>query len=240
MNLTIDSGNTFTKAGIFDEGRLVSFMNNIMEQDFEAIAKKYKPKNLIISSVSKNHEAFSNFFPTIKKMIYLDHTTKLPIKNLYDSPETLGSDRIAAAVGSTVIFPEKDRLTIDAGTCITFDITDKKDNYLGGSISPGIEMRFKALNTFTSRLPLVERKEKADLIGENTNEALLSGVINGTVAEIEGIIRAYKDMFPGIKIIICGGDAAFFESKIKETIFAVPQLVMIGLNRILEYNVSEV
>src|SRR5690606_39004433 len=128
-------------------------------------------------------------------------------------------------------------LVIDAGTCITFDLVDSQ-GYHGGTIAPGLQMKFKALNTFTARLPLLSTSASVQVLGRNTNEAIQSGVINGTIAEIEGMINQFSSEFSNLKTIICGGDAKFFESRIKATIFVIPELVLIGLNRILLYNVS--
>jgi type III pantothenate kinase len=137
------------------------------------------------------------------------------------------------------MFPNSNILVIDAGTCITYDFIDKNGVYQGGAISPGINLKLKALNTFTQKLPLIEFKNEFVLIGQTTEESILSGVLNGTIAEIEGIIGYYSHSFSDLKTIICGGASNFFESKIKAPIFVVPELVLIGLNRILQYNVSK-
>jgi type III pantothenate kinase len=238
MNLVIDSGNTSIKLGIFDDGALKEVIPNLSFEGLKEFSKKLVPGNVIISSVSiESQDLVSLFFAS--KIIVLNTETRLPFKNLYKTPQTLGSDRIAAVAGGQKLFPYHNCLVIDAGTCITFDFLDKSGSYLGGSISPGLSLRFKAMNNFTARLPLVERKDHAELIGQSTEEAILSGVINGTVGELNSLIASYKDAFPDLKVIICGGDTSFFESKIKPSIFAVPELVLIGLNRILEYNVSE-
>jgi type III pantothenate kinase len=239
MNLAIDVGNTFIKAGVFDKGRLTSFRSNMNEEELIHLFAEIKPEHLIISSVGKSPSSIFELLGPVKKTIFLDSSTNVPLINLYKTPQTLGMDRIAASVGAAFLFPETDRLVIDAGTCITYDFIDYKDQYHGGGISPGIDLRFKALNTFTKKLPLVERNNEVELIGSNTEKSILSGVINGVLCEVDGIISQYKSRYSGIKIIICGGDSSFFESKIKETIFAVPELVIIGLNRILEYNVSK-
>ena len=239
MNLAVDVGNTFIKAGVFDKEELVTFSSNINEAALIDLFSKIRPEHLIISSVGENPSALAACLSPVKSKILLNASTKVPLINLYQSPQTLGVDRVAAAVGASYLYPQTDRLVIDAGTCITYDFIDSKDQYFGGGISPGIELRFKALNTFTKKLPLVHRSEQVELIGSNTEKSILSGVINGVLGEVEGIINQYKSKYSGIKIIICGGDSSFFESKIKQTIFAVPELVIIGLNRILEYNVSE-
>jgi type III pantothenate kinase len=126
---------------------------------------------------------------------------------------------------------------IDAGTCITYDFLDSDGIYHGGAISPGLRMRFQAVHTFTSRLPLVDTPAEALLIGDTTEKSIQSGVVNGIVAEAKGIIQQYERQFEGLTVILCGGDGGFFENKLKGSIFAVPELVLSGLNSILNYNV---
>jgi type III pantothenate kinase len=162
----------------------------------------------------------------------------MPLKILYKTPATLGVDRLAAACGARALFPLQHCLTIDAGTCVTFDFIDMDGNYYGGAISPGMNMRFQALHTFTARLPLVSPAGEANLIGDSTESSIRSGVINGLAAEIDGIIHQYQLKFEGLRAILCGGDALFFENKLKASIFASPELVLVGLNSILIYNVN--
>jgi type III pantothenate kinase len=203
-----------------------------------AITKKYAIKKAVISSVRENASVISEKINVMNTLI-IDQHTKLPFKNLYKTPETLGTDRIAAIAGAKILYPQAHCLAIDAGTCITFDFIDADNNYHGGSISPGIDLRFKALHNFTARLPLVDRKERTDLMGANTEESMQSGVMRGIAAEIDGMIDSYRGRYPGLKVIICGGDSPFFETNLKQSIFVVPDLVLIGLNRILEYNAAE-
>ena len=166
----------------------------------------------------------------------LTHLLPLPIQIKYKTPKTLGVDRIAAVCGAIDIFPNKDSLVIDAGTAITYDFVDRQGNYEGGAISPGIEMRFEALHTFTERLPLVTKTGDLPLIGSSTETCIRSGVLNGAIAEMEGIIINYKQLYPDLGVVLCGGDSLFFENKLKPTIFAAPDLVLSGLNRILLHN----
>jgi len=172
----------------------------------------------------------------VNNFIYLNKKTKLPIINLYESPDTLGKDRLAAIIGANNIFKNQDVLVIDAGTAITFDFINKNNEYIGGNISPGLEMRYKSLNLFTSKLPLIKKDEKFNLIGKNTKEAIISGVQNGLVFEIDSYINIFKEKFNNIKIILTGGDSFFFEHKLKNCIFAEVFLIAIGLNKILIYN----
>ena len=162
----------------------------------------------------------------------------LPIQNLYSTPETLGVDRIAAVCGAQTTFPNEKCLVIDMGSCITYDYLNEKGEYHGGSISPGLNMRFKAVHTFTAKLPLVKPLADPALIGTTTASNIQSGVINGLTEEIKGIISLYQHKFGNIRVILCGGDAHFFENKLKGVIFAIPELVLIGLNSILSHNVN--
>ena len=195
-----------------------------------------KCDRLILSTV-KNKSNFKTLFSN-KNFVLLNNSTPLPIKILYKSPTSLGNDRIALAVGAITNFPNKNVLVIDAGTCITYDLINSKKEYLGGSISPGIQMRYNALHQFTSQLPLLESVDTAMLTGVNTEESIHSGIINGVFVEIDGIIQRYTNQYPDIKVIVTGGNAKFFDKGLKNTIFAKPNLLMEGLNKILDYNES--
>ena len=238
MNLVVDSGNTALKAAIFEKDKLKELLHHISLEELETIVKKYSFQKAVISSVNENASMISEKI-NLRHTLILDRHTKLPFKNLYKTPETLGTDRIAVVAGVKTFYPQAHCLAIDAGTCVTFDFIDADNNYHGGSISPGINLRFKALHNFTARLPLVNRREKAMVIGSNTEESIQSGVMNGIAAEVDGMINSYRSRYPELKVIICGGDAPFFETNPKQSIFAVPELVLIGLNRILEYNAAE-
>lgn len=245
MNITIDSGNTSTKMAFFEGGRITQLFH--FESLGQAVHLLPADKNarVIISSVKQSFTELEQYFQGFIKVLRLEHNTSVPIHNKYHTPHTLGMDRLAAVVGATVKFPCEACLVIDAGSCITYDFVDEKKNYHGGSISPGIAIRFKSLHSFTARLPLIETWEDApearvELTGHDTSEAIRSGVINGAVAEVNGIVDAYCEKHPGIRTLICGGNANYFESKIKQPIFAIPELVHWGLNRILEHNESEV
>ncbi len=180
-------------------------------------------------------DIFKNYnFPKI----YLNPETLLPINKNYETPETLGSDRIAGAVGANFLFPNQNCLIIDMGTAIKYDYVSADGTFQGGIISPGKRIRFEALHTFTKRLPLVEATEIPDLIGKSTITCIQSGVVNGIIAEVNGMIENYKNL-GDCQVILCGGDAPFFESRIKKPTFANSNLVLIGLNRILQYNVEQ-
>lgn len=234
--ICIDIGNTLLKYGIFEGPDFVTAGQVSSPAELPGLIAQYQVQQAIVSSVRGQEHLL---LPVAGKTIWLTHETLVPIQNKYGTPHTLGMDRLAAVVGANYFFPEKDCLVIDAGTCITFDYIDRQAQYYGGSISPGLAMKFKALHTFTGKLPLVEQTEKAEvpLIGGNTIECLQSGVLNGTLAEVEGLIAEYKQQSPELITVLCGGDAPFFETNLKARIFAVPDLVLIGLNRILNYNV---
>ena len=169
--------------------------------------------------------------------IELDHFTPIPVVNKYRTPDTLGYDRIAAAVGAYTICPGKNVLVIDAGTAITYDIVTADGEFLGGNISQGVEIRFKSLNKYTNRLPLLERPEHAPpLLGSSTREAIQSGIINGLLFEMDGFIDAISKEYPKLQVVLTGGDANYFVGKLKNSIFVDPNLNLIGLNRILEHN----
>lgn len=242
-NLVIDIGNTLTKVAVFNQDEIIfsdqssGLSQNIVYQ----IKEKHQPQNLIISTVREdlelNVEALKNDFNYIR----FDQQSETPIKNYYKSKATLGLDRLAAVIGAQKIYPNQSVLVIDAGTCITYDVINDKGEYYGGSISAGIEMRFKAMHQFTSKLPLVVFDESfEESFGSDTPSAIGSGVINGVVYEVEGFINQQLKTNPNTKIILCGGNSAFFESRFKNSIFAhlilhEPNLVLIGLNTVVNY-----
>lgn len=239
MNICIDIGNTNAKLGFFRKNKLLDIKLNVTDRQIIKILKENNPEQIAIGTVRKGIGELIKKSSKISNTLVINHLTRLPINILYDTPHTLGIDRVAAATGAAYLFKNQNCLTIDLGTCITYDFTDSSSNYRGGGISPGIEMKLKAMHKFTSKLPNVTTKTNAQLIGKTTKECMLSGAINGTIVEIEGIIRLYQQSFDDLTIIFCGGDAIFFESKIKGHIFANPNLVLVGLNQILKYNLNE-
>ena len=191
----------------------------------------------ILSSVKPVDDEILQFLSeSFDLFIELDHETELPIKNLYETPETLGKDRIAAAVGANEFFPDQNLLIIDAGTAITYDLVSEKNEFIGGNISPGLQMRFKALNQFTGKLPLVSYFDEFQNIGRNTTEAIRAGVQNGILYEIAQTIELFNKNYKNLQIVMTGGDSIFFDKKLNYTIFVHFNITLIGLNRILEYN----
>lgn len=248
MKLAIDIGNTRIKTGFYEAGDLLDrriFDNitvhelNELIQNFNTTKPEFSPVDkVIISSVKDYSTEIKDFLKTQFQFIELNHQLPLPIKLNYKTIKTLGKDRIALAVAASGMFPDQNALVIDAGTCITYDFINANKEYLGGGISPGVQMRFKALHTFTDKLPLVSHVDESDLIGNSTKDSIRSGVINGTIAEVNGIIEKYRQLFPDLKIILSGGDTYYFDKNLKYNIFANSNLVLEGLNMILDYNVG--
>ncbi len=241
MNLIIDIGNTATKYYIFKLDEIM-YKNKVESGeiiDFSFLYDKFPMiKNIIISSVATNEINIPNKIKNnIQTIIYLDENTPLPIKNNYQNKSTLGKDRIAAVVGAYNILPNHNVLVIDSGTAITFDFINKNAEYEGGNISPGLNMRFKALHEYTKRLPLVSQSTDCQLIGTCTQTAVKAGVQYGIIFEIDAYIDKFREKYSDLKVILTGGDAFFFVNKLKNRIFANYNLVALGLNRILEYNV---
>jgi type III pantothenate kinase len=244
MNASIDIGNTFAKIGFFEDDILVEVQKGLKINDLEEIVRLKNVKNLIISSVTRSFEELEEIFKGfVGNQMILTSQTPVPIIKKYDTPETLGADRLAGAVGANFLFPNTTCLIIDMGTALKYDFITKEKKFEGGIISLGMRIRFEALHTFTKKLPLLGAEGLPDLVGTNTKTCIQSGVINGMIAEINGIIEKYYEK--GVQqVILCGGDAQFFESQIKIPNFApqlkfVPHLVLIGLNRILQYNVEK-
>ncbi len=243
MNISIDIGNTQTKIGFFEGNLLVqtSILINSHLDNMKQVLNDYQNKNhkVIVSSVINLEKDFLEYFNFNFDTLIFTSTTPIPIFNFYHSPLSLGMDRLAAVIGSNFLFKDKNRLVIDAGTCITYDLITYNNEYLGGGISPGIRMRFKALNNYTGKLPLVETIEKNNMIGRTTIESIKSGVINGIIAEINGIIEKYSCSYRELQVLITGGDSPFLVINLKNSIFAAPHLVLQGLNEVLIYNKTD-
>ncbi len=244
MNLILDLGNSYGKIAVCDGDHVVesATYEKITNRELAYFHTRYTGlKGAIISSVVNYSREIIDYLNTLySPCIELDHSTPIPLKNRYRTPETLGYDRIAAAVGAYTIYPGKTVLVIDAGTAITYDIVNSEGEYLGGNISPGLEIRFKSLNKYTNRLPHLERpEEKPPLVGETTKEAIQSGIVNGVLFEMDGFIEAMSQKYPSLQVVLTGGDAKYFAGKLKSSIFVDLNLNLIGLNRILEHNASE-
>lgn len=238
MNLIIDIGNTYTKVAITDgyNNVFVDRFEHLAVTDIDKIISAFSPDKAILSAVGRKDPVLIEALGQKLRFIELNHNTPLPIVNQYKTPETLGQDRIAAAVGANYLYPNEDLLVIDSGTAITYDLVTKDGKYIGGAISPGIALRFKSLNQHTANLPLITNYSDNFIVGASTEECIESGVLNGAIGEIEYFINRYTEEFPAIRVVFTGGDANFFVNKLKNSIFVVHNLVIIGLNRILEFN----
>ena len=238
MDLMIDIGNSRIKYAGFVDNQ-IQYRGKCDLSGFHKSMDEFNTNNVlrvVVCSVKPIPKAFSLALEK-RGLKYIElHNLFPPIVNKYQSPETLGSDRLALAVGGFHAFPGKAVLILDLGTCMTFDLIDNEGAYLGGSISPGLQMRLKALHTFTAKLPRVKLSEPKDLLGKNTKESILSGVVLGMAMELTGTIDAYEERYPQIKVILTGGDAPFFDKKLKNSIFADPDLLLKGMNFILTQN----
>ncbi len=238
MNLVVDSGNTRFKVGVFDNDVLIRKEFFTHAHDLKKFIAGNSFDHILVSSVKFDPAEILSWSSNPGKKIVLTSSLPLPIKLAYTTPHTLGVDRIAAACGALLVYPDEDCLVIDCGTCINYEFLDRNNIYHGGAISPGISMRFEAMHTFTSKLPLVQSISESKLIGDSTESCMQSGVMNGALAEVNEIIQRYKDLYPGIRVILSGGDYSFFENNLKHPIFVAPDLVFDGLNGILLYHVE--
>jgi type III pantothenate kinase len=238
MNVIFDIGNSSTKVAVYDKWKKkISFRTKHFScEKIQKMLEPYTLEGAIVSSVRDIPEfIFDLLTVNIPYVHRLSQESKLPFRNEYETPATLGPDRIAAAAGAFHHFPGKDMLIIDAGSAVTFDFLSG-EAFKGGNISPGLSMRFKALHKFTGKLPLVSTTEKISSPGRNTVEAISAGVINGLIYEINEYIRTFKKSHAGLKVILTGGDSGYLKDKISHSVTYMPDIVIDGLNYILEYN----
>jgi len=238
MNLVIDIGNTLSKLAVFENNNIIDYQKteDLAWDIIESFSRKHPLKGIIVSDVTSKMDPYTKKLKEYCPVILMTPHTPTPLDIQYKSIETLGTDRIAASVYGSSLFKNTNTLVIQTGTCITYDLVTAQKEYLGGAISPGLDMRFEAMHTFTSKLPLV-KKEKIDfLIGNTSQNSILSGVINGCAAEIDGMIDKYEEIFTDLTVVMGGGDTFFFDKTLKNRIFASANLVLNGLNIILEYN----
>jgi type III pantothenate kinase len=237
-NLVIDIGNTFTKVAIFEQDELVytDHFTVLDNQIINDLLTKYPVDKAIISTVKKQSWDWETGLKQRTRLIYFNAVMTAGIHNHYKTPHTLGLDRLAAVIGAGHLYPQQNNLVIDGGTCITYDWVDAGGNYFGGSISPGLNMRYNALNHYTAALPIVKQDESfAGNSGDDTETAIRSGVQNGVKFELTGFIESYKKDKAEVNIILTGGDSIFFDTLLKNSIFAPyiknePYLVLKGLN----------
>jgi len=246
MKLIVDRGNTLIKLALFNHNELIeslSFqklsgiqLNGVLDEFEKKHACLGKIDRGLISTVVDDVDSIEAALKRRMTILRMEPTMPVPVKIEYQTINTLGTDRIALAVAGFKMFPNEDVLIVSAGTCITYEFISHDGVYQGGAISPGIGMRFKALNTFTGKLPLVSQIDEALLTGRSTEASIQSGVINGAKAEIRGMISQYESKYPSIKVILTGGDLKYFDKNSKSNIFAISNLILLGLNEILKYN----
>jgi type III pantothenate kinase len=242
MLLVIDIGNTRIKGAVFEHNTIVeqfSFLSDQLEIKLNAIVNKYTNcKDIVVANVgNKKKGTIQQMVPTLKSH-FITREWSFPFVNKYATPESLGIDRMVLASGAVLSYPNQSRLVIDAGTCITYDFIDSKNNYLGGAISPGIRLRYEALHCQTAKLPLLEHQYPDHFIGNSTHESIHVGVIQGVIHEIEGFMAQYQTENANIIIILTGGDADFLAKRLKNTIFANSNFLLESLHRTFQYQIN--
>lgn len=238
ITICFDFGNTRLKAAVFEENQLkeIVILPDDNRNTIEELLQKYKPQFTILSSVINHSETVEHVLAHHSNFHKLSHTTKLPFTTPVGKPETIGADRLALCAAAVYLYPNKNNLAIGLGTCITYNFINNQNQFLGGSISPGLEMRFKAMHGLTAKLPLVNMEWNFPLIGYDTKTNLLSGVAWGMAKEIDGIIDAYAEKYGNFNVQLTGGDTLHFAPLLKNQIFADPQLIFKGLYAISEFN----
>ncbi|MBK6363516.1 MAG: type III pantothenate kinase [Saprospiraceae bacterium] len=238
MNLVIDVGNSRIKYAIFEDGNIIKSdrLDKEAFASFLEMITTYSIKTVIFSASGKYDDNWISGLRSKYTTIFFDKTTPLPITICYETPESLGRDRIAGCVGAWKHFPGQTSIVIDMGTCITTNIINKNGEYLGGTISPGVQMRAKAMHDFTKNLPLVELELPVEYIGRNTIHSMQNGILRGTYYEVQSFIDNITPLFDVNNVILTGGDAKYFGNLLNFEIFALPNLVLEGLHEILQYN----
>lgn len=246
MNLVVDIGNSRMKAAVFSGGELIDrwVFGGDERGEFDGIFRKFPEiDKSVLSSTRDDSPELMNFLRAHCEFALLfDNSVPVPLVNRYATPQTLGRDRLAAAVGAKAGFPDKPVFIVDFGSAITEDIVTTDGCYLGGAISPGLSMRFRALHEFTGKLPLISPEDcthcRGGVVPASTEDAIIAGVMGGIYLEIEGLMAHYGAEYPQLVTIFTGGDAPLFEKRFKNTIFANQDLVLTGLNTILDYNAN--
>ena len=236
--LCFDFGNTRKKVAVFNKDKLseVLPLTDDLPETLQKLIDKFNPEKTILSSVIDHHPAIEKLLSSQTKFHRLNHLTRLPFTTPVNKPETIGADRLALAAAAVHFYPKKNNLVIGMGTCITYNFINKYHEFLGGAISPGMEMRFKTLNQFTAQLPLINAESNIPLIGYDTKTNILSGVLLGLTNEMDGFIDAYKEKFRNFNVLLTGGDLVHLASHFKNKIFADPDLIFKGLYVINKIN----
>ncbi len=236
MNVVIDIGNSRQKVGFFQQAELkAKHTFTALPELLEAVrVSPFVVDTVLVSSVVPLEETFLHALRDVcTRLLVLDAQVALPVRVMYKTPHTLGVDRLAAVCGAQHIFPNTHCLAIDVGTCINYEFVDAAGHYHGGAISPGIRMRLQAMHQLTAKLPLLQPVANPAWLGQDTASCMLSGAVIGALEEINGFIARYQTQYSPLRVIITGGDVQLFESQLKPSIFVAPDLVLVGLNRIL-------
>ncbi|HVU98773.1 MAG TPA: type III pantothenate kinase [Puia sp.] len=236
--LCFDFGNTRMKCAVFTDGSFLKeeVMADDSEETIRTLLDRHHPGRTILSSVINHNPGMETLLRQHTKFHRLGHQSKLPVTTPVGKPETIGADRLALVVAAVTLFPGKNNLVIGLGSAITYNYVNKYCEFIGGGISPGMEMRFKSLNAFTAKLPLVKADWNFPLAGYDTRTNILSGVILGMAKEVDGMIEAYEEKYDNFNVLLSGGDGVFFTRHLKKKIFADPYLIYKGLYAISEYN----
>jgi type III pantothenate kinase len=242
MILTVDVGNTRVKAAVFEGDTVLDcfvFGKDELAVNIEKILKNFKTIiQMVVSSVGDVEKQSFLAFESEVKVHFISNEDAFPFFNNYGTPKTLGVDRMVLAAGATLLYPNQNRLIIDAGTCVTYDFVDENNVYQGGAIAPGLRLRYEALHNFTAKLPLLTLESPESYVGKSTAASIHSGVVNGLVYEIDGFVDEYKAACTKIIIILTGGDAVFLAKRLKNTIFANSNFLLESLNQTFQYKIK--
>ena len=238
VTLCFDFGNTRKKAAIFHNSKMKEslVLTDDSVESIQTILNKFSPQKTILSSVVNHNPAIEELLARQTKFHKLNHLSKLPFTVPVGKPETMGADRLALAAAAVKYYSKKNNLVIGLGTCVTYNFINKYHEFIGGGISPGMEIRLKSMNQFTAKLPLIAADSNVPLIGYDTRTNLLSGAVLGMAKEIDGFIDAYKEKYRNFNVLLTGGDLVYLACHLKNKIFADPELIFKGLYAISEVN----
>ncbi|MGN6494047.1 MAG: type III pantothenate kinase [Agriterribacter sp.] len=238
ITLCFDFGNTRLKYAVFSNREMLyeKVLSDASPESIQEVLQSVRPDKSILSSVIEHDKKIETVLSAGSAFHLVTNTTQLPFTTPVSKPETIGADRLAISAAAVEFFPGKHNLIIGLGTCITYNFVNKQNQFLGGGISPGMEMRLKSLRDYTAKLPLVKADWNFPLVGYDTRTNITSGVILGMAKEIDGIIDAYSERYDNFNALLTGGDSAYFAQLLKNKIFADPHLIYKGLYAISEYN----
>lgn len=240
MNLIIDVGNSWVKMAVYNDRQILhhkSMLQEDLKREVQKVMRAYpKIAHSMLAAVTPVANEVIDLLKKNSETHVLHGASRLPFKNKYGTPDTLGLDRIALVAAASEAYPNTNVLIIDAGSCITYDFLNARGEYMGGAISPGIAMRYKSLNAFTANLPELEKTDTAELVGNSTDSSIHSGILNGVVSEVDGMIASYRSEYSKVTVILTGGDGQFLSKRLKNTIFAHSNFLLEGLNYLLELN----